>query len=652
MIPRSQGRINSTPQLRQSPAFSGLSNLGQAIGGVVDARNELATKEAKVKVDDILTVELSEQVTKLKNDVANGAMGAEDANKLLSGWSEKRFKEIENDLPQHARQDLKNHWTSNVNRNGTGFLPLQLRADEQKATVIADEFSRIATRMPRAEGRSYLENQLNSLNRPESEKLARLQSYDVTLDKLEIGSRMNSGLESNNIGELQSLLTDIRENKYGHLDGATNQNEEKKVLSAINALSTRVEAEANKREQNASSVANKFIDNVLTGRKLDDSYRNSVKEALSGTSRENEFTFFDKHSAKLQEFYNLPTPEQERLITQQEVNMKNTPSVDPTTEQKVLDSFKKMHKEKIEKIKSNPNQAAREVGLSVQTITSADIRNNPVALAEKVIDNATSQRALKDKNLTLLPISQEDLPEVREAWEKSTVKEKLAVIGNLIESTKSVPGGAAIWGATLGQLDGKMSKVYLAAGKAYINKYGTDKGRDLATSIINGTHLLKSETFVIPNDLRSAFNERAGNTADDVSYEVFKAVYADTLKAQNDLHKKPEEIAKSKIADIAFTAATGGVYQQNGKFYNYMGGSISNWKVSKPYGMSDERFEDILEEQYPKVARYYGTSVAELKSLKLERVAERGKGGVIRYALTNERGNQLYHLNMPQGVTK
>ena len=68
--------------------------------------------------------------------------------------------------------------------------------------------------------------------------------------------------------------------------------------------------------------------------------------------------------------------------------------------------------------------------------------------------------------------------------------------------------------------------------------------------------------------------------------------------------------------------------------------------------MSDDRFEAILDEQYPKVARHYGVSVAELKTLKLKRVRERGQGNVIRYALINENGNELYFLNMPQGVTK
>ncbi|MFZ8004364.1 hypothetical protein ACO1DV_15860 [Acinetobacter lwoffii] len=138
------------PALRQSTPVTGLAELGNAIQGVVDERrrksdeadvsakraelyhNDLAEKEAKVKLDDVLTSQLSEQVTLLKNDVANGAMNADVANKTLQQWSEKRFKDMEGELPGHAHQALSQHWSSNVSRNATAFLPLQLSADSRK----------------------------------------------------------------------------------------------------------------------------------------------------------------------------------------------------------------------------------------------------------------------------------------------------------------------------------------------------------------------------------------------------------------------------------------------------------------------------------------------------------------------------------------
>ena len=140
LIPKSQGRDTSRPVMQQHTPMTGLSSIGNAIQGVVDERrrksdeadvsakraelyhNDLAEKEAKVKLDDVLTTELSEQVTLLKNDVANGAMNADTANKTLQQWSEKRFKDMEGELPGHAHQALSQHWSSNVTRNATACL--------------------------------------------------------------------------------------------------------------------------------------------------------------------------------------------------------------------------------------------------------------------------------------------------------------------------------------------------------------------------------------------------------------------------------------------------------------------------------------------------------------------------------------------------
>ena len=73
LIPKSQGRIGSQPNLQQHTPINGLANIGQAIGGVIDERkrkqeeaevsakrvelyhNDLAKQEAKVKLDDVMT---------------------------------------------------------------------------------------------------------------------------------------------------------------------------------------------------------------------------------------------------------------------------------------------------------------------------------------------------------------------------------------------------------------------------------------------------------------------------------------------------------------------------------------------------------------------------------------------------------------------
>ena len=122
--------------------------------------NDLAEKEAKIKLDDVLTTEMAEQVTLLKNDVSNGVKTADVANQIFMSCSDICYKELETELPGHAQQNLKNYWSSNINQQQAGFLPLQLRADVQKGAVMADRYGEIATRLDRTKGREYLESNL------------------------------------------------------------------------------------------------------------------------------------------------------------------------------------------------------------------------------------------------------------------------------------------------------------------------------------------------------------------------------------------------------------------------------------------------------------------------------------------------------------
>ena len=211
---------NALPQVeriqmpQQSNAIAqGLEVVSQAVGQYVDAKdkaqqeaelsakrlelyhNALDEQEAKVKLDDVMTTEMSEQVTLLKNDVSNGAMTADAASQTFKKWSDERFKQLENDMPMHARQNLKNYWDANSTKQTPGFLPLQLRADVQKGVVLADRITDIATRYERKQGREYLETSLAGLNLPEADKQARLYNYETTRDVLDIDGRISAAVD-------------------------------------------------------------------------------------------------------------------------------------------------------------------------------------------------------------------------------------------------------------------------------------------------------------------------------------------------------------------------------------------------------------------------------------------------------------------------
>lgn len=675
LIPKSQGRNTSRPVMQQHTPMTGLGSIGRAVDGIIEERrrksdeadvsakraelyhNDLAEKEAKVKLDDVLTTELSEQVTLLKNDVANGAMNADVANKTLQQWSEKRFKDMEGELPGHAHQALSQHWSSNVSRNATAFLPLQLSADSKKGTVLADRVTEIGTRMDRKTGREYLESNLATLNLSEAEKQARIYGYESTRDVLDIDGRITAAIESKNTADLQALITDMDSGKYGYIDGPQVQQKKAQALSRIDAINKQVEVEENKRLQLAGKVLNDFKSQVLTGRALDDDYLASVGGAVVGTEHEAEYNFYKSQSNNFQQFSNLSTSEQLKRINEQKARAKNSKTTDAVNEEKILGVYESIHKEKTETLKNNPNQAVREAGLETHSLNAGELKGSPKSFAAKAIDNGVSQLALKDPNIVVKPIAAEDLAEAKQAFEAKSVNDKLDFIGELINQSKGVPNGSKIWSATMGQLGGG-DLTYLMAGVARANNYRSRDGEDVAAAIISGTQALKNKQLIMPKDdlLKTKFNEYVGNSVSgetaNMTYSTFKSIYAHLMERGNAQGGTNETIEPS-IANAALSMATGGVYDQGLKY----GTGNKTWKVSKPYGMDDDRFESEVSKGYAAISQATGISTAELEDLRLRRSDKRSKKGEIQYDLINERGAPLqvggvmWRINM-QGATK
>ena len=306
--------------------------------------------------------------------------------------------------------------------------------------------------------------------------------------------------------------------------------------------------------------------------------------------------------------------------------------------------------------KNNPNQAVREAGLETHSLNAGELKANPKSFAAKAIDNGVSQLALKDPNIVVKPIAAEDLPEAKQAFEAKSVNDKLDFIGELINQSKGVPNGSKIWSATMGQLGGG-DLTYLMAGVARANNYRSRDGEDVAAAIISGTQALKNKALVMPTDdlLKEEFNNYVGNSVSgataNMNFSAFKSIYAHLTERNGHQHKDNKDISKD-LAKTALSLTTGGVYEQGVKY-----GNQKTWKVSKPYGMDDDRFESEVSKGYAAISQATGISTAELEDLRLRRSDKRSSKGEIQYDLINERGAPLqvggvmWRINM-QGATK
>ncbi|XZT81059.1 methyl-coenzyme M reductase [Acinetobacter baumannii] len=678
-IPISRGREAPQAQIQSFTPNTGLAEIGRSIGGAIQARddqqrqqevtaknlelfnNQLAEKEGKLKLDESLSTDFNDKVVDIKNRLGNGVITTQQADEELNTWSNAKFSELQNSLPGHAQEDLKKYWDSNVTRQRTSFLPLQLRADEQKGGVLADRFFSVATRMEREAGKEYLLKNIVGLPLSEAQKSELTNKYETTRDITDINSRITTAIAQNSVEGLQEVATGLKDYKF--IDGQTVQKYQTEIQSKITTLQQRQQVQENKRINEAEKVVNEFIQSTLTGRPLDLKYQNDVEQAVKGTPSEAEYQFYKKQSADFMRFQGLTTDQQLAEINSRKAKMKNSSSADPVAENKILATYQSIYDNKLKTAKENPTQALREKGIELPEVNPLTLKVNPSDFAKNIVTIGSYQVAQRDKdpNATIKPIPNEALPAAKQAWEEATVDQKLNLISSMIAQTKGVKDGVKIWGAALGQLGGGNSN-YVMAGVAKANGYRSTEGRELANSIVIGTQLLKNKQLIMPkeDDMREAFNKYVGQTLTGTNannaYEVFKAVYADTMNERGFSHSSKDEAPNKKILNTALGMATGGVYTQPTSFRNYRGDKVSDWKVTKPYGVTDDAFEDQLEKGYQTISKQTGISVNDLKEFRL-RQGKPSSTGAIQYDLINERGQQLVVKNAiwritMDGVTK
>lgn len=625
--------------------------------------NDLAEKEGQLKVDDFLSSKFNEQTTLLRNDVANGAKTNQQASEELKTWSDEQYKELSASLPMHVQHQYKAQIDSAVGRQGAGFLPLQLKADEQKSVNLIDRAFSIATRLPTEKREAYLNSYLDNAPVSEADKANYRQKLRTESNKIDIDGRIVSAIDTSNTDDLSKLSTELNEGKYPYLNGGQVQDYQASISSKIHTLQQRQQIVENKRVSESNKVFSEFQQSVLTGRDLDPTYIENVRAAVQGTPNQEDFDFYIGQSKNFQQFSKLSTPEMLKKLNAQKANMKNSTTANAVREQKVMGVYQNIYNQKLQIAKDNPNQLLAEAGIQLPELNPIEMKMNPQGFAKNVIEIGTYQLAMKakDANVSIKPISSDVLPQAVETFDKSSADQKLNFIGNMIGQTKGITGGKQLWQETLKQLGGG-SLNYVAAGTARLNNFKSTEGRDLATSIISGTQLLKNKQLTMPKDadMRAAFNSYVGQTitgttAND-AYEVFKAVYADTMVTRGMSHAKSDEMPNSDIAKTALGMTTGGIYDQSGKFKNYLGAKFQDWKVTKPYGMTDDVFEGRLNKGYATISKQTGIDVADLEGLRLKQGKPTATGD-IQYDLINERGqpliikNAVWRIKM-NGVTK
>ncbi|MEB5477268.1 hypothetical protein [Acinetobacter pollinis] len=424
-------------------------------------------------------------------------------------------------------------------------------------------------------------------------------------------------------------------------------------MSVRTSVQNKIDAEEKRRVTESGKVLNDFKTQVMSGMPIDDKYIENVKTSVGGTPNEAEFNFYDQHYDNIQKFSHLSAVDQQKQINQFSQELQTSKTANPAELKKLLGVYSGLYDQKKKQNETDPNQSAAIKGLEVKPTTAMDLRVNPNNFISNVVHNGVNLVSMQstDGTLKILPISPADLPNAKQEWDKKDPTQKLDFIGNLIQQTKGVPNGNKIWGSVLGQL-GNKDNIYVSAGVAKMQNFHSVDGLDVASSILRGDALLSSKNYYMPkeDDMRAAFNSYVGQTvqgsASDQQYAVFKALYADIANKSGTVHVKGES-PDSVVKNTALSLATGGIYSQSGNFTRYLEGSTKDWKVAKPYGMPDQKFENRLDQGYQRLSKNLNQPTSYFKSNYRLRMTDRtDKTGARIYELLNARDQPVYQMGI------
>ena len=198
---------------------------------------------------------------------------------------------------------------------------------------------------------------------------------------------------------------------------------------------------------------------------------------------------------------------------------------------------------------------------------------------------------------------------------------KLTIFGTLAQSA---PTGAD-YAAAIKPLAADQPVTVLAGMAKFRDLKGAD-GTDVPKMLLSGQKILDDKSVPKPKEdlMRTAFDESVGlslapgTPQREQAYQGFKALYVSTAAAKGVRYEAGDDLDKA-TTQKAIDMITGGISERGGQ------------KVIKPYGMTDQVFNKVVDIELEGLAKRTEFPIGQLEDMPLEPVP--GKEGV--YYLMN-----------------
>ena len=616
IIPRSRGTMNSQPSLQQHTPLTGLASIGNAVGGVIQARDEKAKQEQEKKD----TAEFALQSSKIGADInvidndlltkmQSGALTLDDAVKQRQAGLESIKGQYKNVVPKSFERNFNNYFEQHSYQSASKYLPIAQKSEQQQATVQLKDMKENYLKNPSTTEKEVLSG-LALYGQSKGLSVAHVQDIFNEYKNARAGNDVTTFYLANKSdnGKLPELSTpEAVIAKYPNLTQEQAVYWSGRVHTQMDQNNRAAALHQKQLEDDAKDAVSEMKLDIETGLIPSEAVIKERLARVKGSEKESEFVQYSGALVEVQQFMRMGSDEREAYLSKKRSEAQNTAQDNAKDVSWKLNLLSKTHDNMLGYEKNNSVLAySIKTGQDLTVVpTNAILSGDPNAIAavSKNIKSIQVNNILNGTVGSLNPFSTQQQSELKQFWEKAKPGDKLGLLTSIY---KSSAGNANASRDMISSIAGESGAYRLSAS---LNNRGL---QDIAGQIVTGQDLMEKGLVKVDDNglsLKTA-EYLAGVTSPgkpdfQIYLDAVKANYAYLVQKSEKVADKKGGIQNKEIDDSLFLKAvlnvTGGKYTSGGFF-----GSKS--VVLRPHTVSEKSFREQLENFNSRNYRPYGGS--------------------------------------------
>lgn len=370
-------------------------------------------------------------------------------------------------------------------------------------------------------------------------------------------------------------------------------------------------------EMRAMRVMDQMDRQAATGIPPSPAEQQRWQAALAGTSMAGEYSARIEQMNQVQTLLRMPLAEQQAFIQQQRQQLAaNGGSVDQVAN---VDRLERAIESNMKQMRDQPLEwNAMRTGAAVDPLDFTGIGSpeGQDALSAQIasrMDTINAMRKQIGPEVSRNPFLPQEAGMLKAALAQADDNTKLQVVGAIAKATSNANDFAGALKAIAAD-----DQPLMLAGMAQARQLKSTDGMDVAPVILAGNKVLQDKSSPMPTEakLRAVFDESigqaipSGSSQREQAFGAYKALYAGMAGPAGVVHDGTAAEVDDKLAAKALEMATGGISETKT-------GLFSSAKVVRPYGMSDDDFQDALGAQIGALAERSGIAKGSLESMPL-----------------------------------